>query len=379
MISPSRTTVAPTQGFGLVVPRTAAAASSARRIGGEGSAMVQAYIAGVGGHHVQTTGGSDEHYRAMIVRDDSPSPERRAALVLGGGGAFGVVQAAYIQVALDMGFAPEIVVGTSVGALNGAWLAIHPDRPEELLKIWLSLNNLKLVKMSPARLARIARNPISFAVNEIVPEVMSRYLPSARFEDARIDLSVVATNLTKGERRVFRSGPLEQAILASTAIPGVFAPVEIDGDLYVDGGVVASVDLASALEMGATEIFAIDLTPPPVTTRPKTAVGVLRQSFAILSSASTRAVEDCLALQMPVRVVRPDLSRQSPWRLDDSAGAIAHNLRMARESLAGTFDADGHVAPSGTCWASGGPAITGVKPAIDFQRYFRPQRERAAG
>ena len=341
--------------------------------------MVQAYIAGVGGHHVQTTGGSDEHYRAMIVRDDSPSPERRAALVLGGGGAFGVVQAAYIQVALDMGFAPEIVVGTSVGALNGAWLAIHPDRPEELLKIWLSLNNLKLVKMSPARLARIARNPISFAVNEIVPEVMSRYLPSARFEDARIDLSVVATNLTKGERRVFRSGPLEQAILASTAIPGVFAPVEIDGDLYVDGGVVASVDLASALEMGATEIFAIDLTPPPVTTRPKTAVGVLRQSFAILSSASTRAVEDCLALQMPVRVVRPDLSRQSPWRLDDSAGAIAHNLRMARESLAGTFDADGHVAPSGTCWASGGPAITGVKPAIDFQRYFRPQRERAAG
>ncbi len=54
---------------------------------------------------------------------------------------------------------------------------------------------------------------------------------------------------------------------------------------------------------------------------------------------------------MPLRVARPDLSKHSPWRLDDSASAIAHNLRLAREALVGVFGADGHVAPEGTCWA----------------------------
>ena len=315
-----------------------------------------------------------------VMCNGATQPGRaRPALVLGGGGAFGVVQAAYVQVAIELGFAPEIIVGTSVGALNGAWLAMHPDRPEEMLKVWLSLNNLKLVKLSPGRIAQRLVRPISVATNEIVPELLTRYLPGADFADAQIALSVVATNLTKGEKRVFREGRLEPAILASTAIPGVFEPVEIDGDLYVDGGVVASVDLTTAVEMGATEIFAIDLTPPPVTTRPKTAVGVLRQSFSILSSASTRAVEDCLSLQMPVRVVRPDLSRHSPWRLDDSAGAIAHNLRTARESLAGAFDVDGRVAPAGTCWQSAAPLHAPNDEAVEPARFFHRRAERKAG
>jgi NTE family protein len=134
------------------------------------------------------------------------------------------------------------------------------------------------------------------------------------------------------------------------------------------------VDLTTALEMGASEIFAIDLTPPPVTTRPKTAVGVLKQSFSILSSASTRAVEDCLGLQMPVRVVRPDLLRSSPSRLDDSAGAIAHNLRLARESLAGAFDGDGRVAPTGTCWQGAGAQHGELPEAVEPARFFHRRR-----
>ena len=113
---------------------------------------------------------------------------------------------------------------------------------------------------------------------------------------------------------MFRDGPLERAILASTAIPGVFEPVEIDGDLYVDGSVTASVDLGFAVEMGATEIFAINLTPRPAASRPRTAIAVLKQWFAILSSASTRAVEECLARVMPVYVVCPDPRARTPIR-----------------------------------------------------------------
>jgi NTE family protein len=316
----------------------------------------------------------------MTFVEDGHGEREKPALVLGGGGAFGVIQAAYIQVAFEMGFQPQVVVGTSVGALNGAWVAMNPERPDELLRVWLGLDRLKLVEISPMRLAsKLIRRPISVATNDVARQLIRRHLARASFSDTKIELGVVATNLTRGEKRVFREGPLGKAILASTAIPGVFEPVEIEGDLYVDGCVTASVDLGTAVEMGATEIFAINLTPLPAASRPRTAVGVLKQSFAILTSASTQAVEECLGRVMPVRVVRPDLSGSSPWRLDDSAGAIAHNLRLAREALAGVFDKDGHVAPAGTCWQSAGPAHSAqdAQP-VSLDRYFHRRAKRQA-
>jgi NTE family protein len=270
--------------------------------------------------------------------------------VLGGGGALGIVQAAYVEAAFELGLRPKIVVGTSVGSMNGAWIALHPDKPEELLKIWLSLDQLSLVKLQPARIASRVFHPLSVTTNEMVPRLVEQFLGRHNVEDAELELAIVSTNLTKGHKHVFRTGPLGRAILASTAIPGVFEPVTIDGDQYVDGCVTASVDLGTAMDMGATEILAIDLTPPPVQARPKTAAGVLKQSFSIMSAATTREVEACLVRQLPLRVIRPDLSKNSPWKLDDSAGSIARNLRLAREALHGVFDKDGRVAPEGTCW-----------------------------
>lgn len=293
------------------------------------------------------------------------------ALVLGGGGALGVVQAAYIEAAHQMGFRPQLVVGTSVGAMNGAVLALDPDHPEELLRIWLGLDQVALVRWHPARLAsQLWRNPLSVSSNQVVPSLLRKHFRGASFEDAKLRLGIVATNLTRGEKRVFTEGPLARAILASTAIPGVFEPVRIEGDQYVDGCIVASVDMTTAVEMGATEIFAIDLTPQPPRVKPKTAVGVLKQSFSILSTSTTRAAEACVSRQMPLRVVRPDLSRNSPWRLDDSAGAVAHNLRLAREALAGVFDEDGHVAPAGTCWAMGPSHQGAAERPVNIERFF---------
>jgi NTE family protein len=283
--------------------------------------------------------------------------------------------------AFERGFRPEVVVGTSVGALNGAWVALHPDRPADLLKIWLAMDQFSLVDWHPARIAtRLIRNPLSAAPNDVVRKLIQANFGDARFDDTVVDLGVVATNLTKGEKHVFRSGSLRRAILASTAIPGVFEPVTIGTDQFVDGCVTANVDMASALEMGATEIFAIDLTPAPQLAHPRTAVGVLRQSFSILSTAATRAVEACVSQQMPVRMARPDLSGNSAWKLTDSAGAIAHNLRLAHEALAGVFDEDGRVAPTGTCWI--GPAAetarAQVRP-VEASRFFGGKAVRKAG
>lgn len=294
------------------------------------------------------------------------------ALVLGGGGAYGVIQAAYILAAYEAGYRPSMVVGTSVGSLNGAHIALFPDEPERLLHLWLGLDSLKLVQLQPWRVMRqLLRNPRALFANEIVPQIVARHLQGVSFNDLKIPLGVVATNLHRAEKHVFQFGLLEPAILASTAIPGVFDPVNIGGELFVDGCVSASVDISTAVAMGATEILAIDLTPPPALAQPRTVFGVMRQSFSILSRSTTEAMEACVARQMPVRVIRPDLSQSSSWRLDDSAGAIAHNLRLAREAIPDVL-AGGRVLPAeSTCLL---PLPPPSAEPVTAARYFRARR-----
>lgn len=301
--------------------------------------------------------------------------------MLGGGGAYGVVQAAYIHAALEAGFRPSLVVGTSVGSLNGAWVARRPDDKEELLRIWMGLDRLRILHFNPIRVVhKIARGPRGLCQNTIVPRLIKEHVEPLRFEDLALPLAVVATNLSRSRKHVFSSGDLGQAILASTAIPGIYDPIEIDGEFYADGGLSASVDLVTALEMGATEILAIDLTPAPPTFRSRTVVGVLRHSLGILSRSTTDAMEAAVGRQMPVSVIRPDLSAHSPWRLDDSAATIAKNLEMARATMRDVLDRDGHVQPFAPPALTDPSARQGARDPspVDFRR-FVPQRSEQAG
>ena len=318
----------------------------------------------------------------MLMETPGPSDQTRhyPALVLGGGGAYGVVQAAYIHAAREAGFEPAMVVGTSVGALNGAWVALHPEDTDELLRIWLGLDRLRILRLNPIRLARkIARGPLGICDNDIVPRLIADHLGGQCFADAQLPLAVVATSLSRSRKHVFTGGSLEAAILASTAIPGVYDPIEIDGELFVDGCLTASVDLLTALDMGATEILAIDLSPSPPVFRARTAVGVLRQSLGILTHATTDAMEEALTSRLPVAVLRPDLTRHSPWRLDDSAGAIAHNLELARRALARVLDADGHVVPSPVPPEEPAPPDAEPSPPlpVDFRELLRGEARKA--
>jgi NTE family protein len=282
------------------------------------------------------------------VAPEAPRHGMRA-LVLGGGGTYGVVQAAYIQAAFELGFRPDLVIGTSVGSLNGAWVAMYPDDPEGLLEVWRGLGRIRVLRWNPVHLAaRIARSPRALRDNDIVRGLIDAHVRDLRFEDARLPLAVVATNLTRGRKHLFREGPLAPAIAASTAIPGVFEPVEIGGDLFVDGCITASVDIASAIALGASEVLAIDLTPPPGTVAPpRTAIGVLAQSFRILTHATTDAMEAIARSAAAVRVVRPDLAGLSPWRLDVSEGLIQAQLARARSELTRVIDPWGRVVPEG--------------------------------
>jgi NTE family protein len=278
-----------------------------------------------------------------IAAHAGPKP----ALVLGGGGAFGIVQAAYIQAAFELGFRPSLVVGTSVGALNGAWVALHPDEPGSLLEIWQTLHRRRVLRSNPLALAmRAARRRGGIFRNDLVSSLLSTHIGNASFSDTEIPLAVVATNLSQGYKHVFGVGRLAPAIMASTSIPGLFEPVRLNGDLFVDGSVTASVDLATAVEMGATEILAVDLTPRAEPAAPRTSIGVLRQTFGIFAQSTTIAMEQFAQRLMPTCVIRPDLSRHTPWQIHCDAEEVRVAVAEARAELASILDSAGHVIPS---------------------------------
>ncbi len=156
---------------------------------------------------------------------------KRIGVALGGGGARGVAHIAYLKAMAQMGLRPHIIAGTSSGAIVGALYA-GGIKPEEMLDILHRLFgsgkekrvNIKALKI-PGRLIE------SFAA-----DYLSRILPKARFEELDIPLKVVATNFHTLQERVFETGDLLDAVMASIALPSVFTPRLVDGAYYMDGG-----------------------------------------------------------------------------------------------------------------------------------------------
>jgi NTE family protein len=183
--------------------------------------------------------------------------EPHTAFVLTGGGVLGAVQAGQLQALMLAGVTPDVVIGTSVGSLNAAYIASRPHNAdcEELVQIWRSVRTEDIFPGS--RLQRawhiVARGDHIYP-NDGIRRLVEK-LPIRMFEEASIPLHISATNLTTGAETWFTEGPLMRAILASTALPGIFPPIAIDGELFVDGGVVNNAPISRAVELGAKRIY----------------------------------------------------------------------------------------------------------------------------
>lgn len=199
------------------------------------------------------------------------------AFVLSGGGARGALQVGMLRALLERGERPDIIVGTSIGAWNGVWLARDPTLKGlmGLMQIWH--------KLTPARVL-LGRepygNPNSRAISAMLMlsaiqhmtqgyaslygdaglhSLAAELLQDTAFEDLRVPLYVVAANLSRGGREVFSSGPLQAPVLASSAIPGIFPPVHIGDSIYVDGGALDNASLDLAVNLGARRLFVLDV------------------------------------------------------------------------------------------------------------------------
>ncbi|MCH1865679.1 patatin-like phospholipase family protein [Nocardioides sp. CFH 31398] len=229
------------------------------------------------------------------------------AFVLGGGGVLGAVEVGMLGALLDAGVVPDLVLGTSVGALNGALLAQDPDPAvvARLTGLWREAATTRDV-YGDGPLATV-RRAVATGTHLYSADPLTRRLREelgdVRLEDLPVRLEVCASSIERAAEHWFTTGPVVDAVIASAAVPGLLPPARVDGEHYLDGGITNSIPLGRAVAQGATRVFVLQVgridRPLSVPRRPWE---VARVSFEIArrhrfhreleeARASERAVE----------------------------------------------------------------------------------------
>ncbi|OAT68988.1 patatin-like phospholipase family protein [Mycobacteroides immunogenum] len=182
------------------------------------------------------------------------------AFVLSGGASLGSIQVGMLLAMAEAGITPDLIVGTSVGALNGGWISSRPDVDgiNGLADLWRSLSRKDVfpTNLSVGFLGFIGQRQ-SLVSDSGLRRLLKEHLLFRRLEDAPIPLHVVATDVLTGKDVLLSSGNPIDAIAASAAVPAVLPPVRIDGRDLMDGGVVNNTPLSHAVALGATEIWVL--------------------------------------------------------------------------------------------------------------------------
>jgi NTE family protein len=182
------------------------------------------------------------------------------AFVLGGGGILGAAEAGMARALMEAGVRPDLMCGTSVGAINGAALAADPTPggARRLLAMWDAMAEGGVLDASMVRrVAEVVRRRTSLHGNGELRRMLRERLPAQTFEDLAVPFECVAASIEQARECWFNSGDLIEPVLASCALPGVFPPVKIGAEHFYDGGLVNSIPLDRAVERGADTIWVL--------------------------------------------------------------------------------------------------------------------------
>lgn len=232
---------------------------------------------------------------SSLMKAPEPPAKPVIALALGGGAAKGFAHIGVIKALEAQGIVPDIVVGTSAGAVVGAMYAAGKSG-FEMQTLAIALDESQVSDWSLPDRGFFKGGALASFINKAVGNRPIERLPK-RF-------GAVATDLGSGEAIVFRSGDVGTAVRASASVPGVFQPVLIRGREYVDGGLVSPVPIRFAREMGATFVIAVDISDQPVHGKTKSSLDVLMQTFSIMGQSISRH-----ELPQADIVIRPDTSQ----------------------------------------------------------------------
>jgi len=213
----------------------------------------------------------------------------RDVFVLSGGASRGAVQVGMMQTLIESGIVPAGLVGTSVGSLNAAFMGWQPSaaRVRELTERWLRLTTRDIFPGGNlSRLAHLAKGRNHLFSSDALRALISAWVPVNRLEDLSVPVRVTTTPLASSAAMYHDAGPIDSLLLASAAVPGVFAPVEltdVDGvrRTHVDGGVADLVPVSGAVSMTPTRVFVLDATVPARVPHARTPIEIVVASLGV--------------------------------------------------------------------------------------------------
>ncbi|MFF5210628.1 patatin-like phospholipase family protein [Streptosporangium sp. NPDC000396] len=242
------------------------------------------------------------------------------AFVLGGGGVLGAHEVGMLRALDEAGIKPDVIVGTSVGALNGVMLAADPgDAVAGLTALWRSdVVRTAFAGSWMTRLSTLAKTGTHLHSPGPLRGLLARTLPVSRIEDLPVPFQCVAASVERAAAHWFTEGPLVEAVLASCAVPGLLPPIRIGDEHFLDGGLVHSIPVGRAVALGARRVYVLH-------------VG---------------------------RIERPLVVPRRPWEVGLTAFEIARRHRFAEEMAALPADIEVHVMPAGS----------DTRPGVDFSQ-----------
>jgi len=248
-----------------------------------------------------------------------PKPPLKIALALGGGAARGFAHIGVIKALEAQGIVPDMVVGTSAGSVVGALYASGMSG-FELQNLALTMQENMLADWTLPNRGVLKGEALQDFINLKVKNLTIQKMPKP--------LGVVATDLQSGEKVLFRRGDTGMAVRASSAVPGVFQPVEISGRDYVDGGLTSPVPAQVARSMGADFVIAVDISSVSRRGKLSGTLDVLLQTFAIMGhTISSHELEDADV------VIRPPTAAVSSTDFEDRHLAILEGEKAAAAAM----------------------------------------------
>src|SRR5437764_8459971 len=253
------------------------------------------------------------------------------AVVLGGGGVLGAHEVGMLRALAESGIEPDVVLGTSVGAINGAFYAAEPtvEGVERLSALWRETGRGEVsAGILLRRVTTLARTGTHLQSLSEVRQRLLEVLPVERIEELPVPFQCVAASIERAAEHWFASGPLADVVLASCAVPGILPPVRIGEEHFIDGGIVNSIPVSRAVMLGAQRIYVLQ-------------VGRLEQ---------------------PLRPPR------WPWEVGLVAFEVARRHRFAHDLASLPQDVELHVLPTG---GSAAPAYNDLTAPLRVRRVAR--------
>ncbi|WP_457559410.1 patatin-like phospholipase family protein [Candidatus Harpocratesius sp.] len=235
--------------------------------------------------------------------------KNKTALVFAGGSALGAMEVGMLHALLEANIQPDFVVGTSVGALNAAYFAFHPNLEgvEELSKIWLSIKTSQIFAPSLKNSIKGIFQKQNYLISpKGLRNLLYLHFGDVDLSESQLQLYIIATDINSGEEVILSDGSLISALLASSAIPMIFPPVKIGHHELIDGGVVNNTPISTAVKLGATHIIVL---PTGYTcdrkTTPKSIIEAILTTFSYMMHQKLGTDLELYKEQVQIHLIPP--------------------------------------------------------------------------